>query len=201
MKNIKILLLSNNECSEELNKWLVEKGYNVIELEKKISIDMIKEIRPDFIISYNYRYIINKEIIEYANGNIINLHISLLPWNRGASPNFWSFMEDTPKGVTIHYIDEGLDTGDIIAQKEMYFDEDKETFESSYNKLNRAIKELFYSVWDDILSGSIKGKKQQNEGSYHTTKDLSQVIEKINFSWSDNILEVKNKYKELLGDE
>ena len=59
----------------------------------------------------------------------------------------WSFLEDTPKGVTIHYIDEGIDTGDIIVQKEVFIDEDKETLKSSYEILNKEIQALFKENW------------------------------------------------------
>ncbi|MCL0081308.1 hypothetical protein M1N64_03665 [Peptococcaceae bacterium] len=50
-------------------------------------------------------------------GRAINLHISFLPWNRGADPNFWSFIENAPVGVSIHYLDEGIDTGDRKKQQ------------------------------------------------------------------------------------
>lgn len=83
-------------------------------------------------------------------GQIFNLHISLLPYNREASPNFFSFIENTPKGVTIHQIDEGLDTGPILAQKELFFDESKETFASSYEKLILEIQMLFKENWSSI---------------------------------------------------
>lgn len=83
-------------------------------------------------------------------GQIFNLHISLLPYNREASPNFFSFIENTPKGVTIHQIDEVLDTGPILAQKELFFDESKETFASSYEKLILEIQMLFKENWSSI---------------------------------------------------
>lgn len=83
-------------------------------------------------------------------GQIFNLHISLLPYNREASPNFFSFIENTSKGVTIHQIDEGLDTGPILAQKELFFDESKETFASSYEKLILEIQMLFKENWSSI---------------------------------------------------
>ena len=83
-------------------------------------------------------------------GQIFNLHISLLPYNREASPNFFSFIENTSKGVTIHQIDEGLDTGPILAQKRIIFDESKETFASSYEKLILEIQMLFKENWSSI---------------------------------------------------
>ncbi len=155
-------------------------------------------MKPDIIVSYNYNYIIKKEIIDMVNGNIINLHISLLPYNRGASPNFWSFIDDTPKGVTIHYVDEGIDTGDIIAQKELFFDETCETFESTYNKLNSRIKELLYEKWEDIINKKIVPIVQKERGSYHSINDLKELKERVKFNWNDNISFVKRKIKEVI---
>ena len=74
----------------------------------------------DWIVSYGYRHIISKNHIDNLKNPIINLHISYLPFNRGAHPNYWSFKEKTPKGVTIHFMDEGIDTGPILVQKNKY---------------------------------------------------------------------------------
>ena len=52
---------------------------------------------------------------------MINLHISYLPYNKGAHPNFWSWVKNTPKGVSIHLISEKIDAGDIIFQKKLIF--------------------------------------------------------------------------------
>ena len=93
----------------------------VFVIESRINEKYLADNNIEMIISYGYRHIIKKSIIEYVKGNIINLHISYLPWNRGADPNLWSFLENSPKGVTIHYIDEGIDTGDIITQKKIRF--------------------------------------------------------------------------------
>lgn len=93
----------------------------------RLAIEQIRNLKPEFIISYNYKYIITQDIIDFMMGNIVNLHISYLPWNRGANPNFWSFMDDTPKGVSIHYINSGLDKGAIAFQKKIELS-DEETF-------------------------------------------------------------------------
>ena len=148
---MKILFLSNNAISDNLIYWLRNIAKEeVIVYDKPISIEFLKKIKPNFIISYNYRFIVKQEIINYIKNNIINLHISLLPWNKGADPNVWSLLEDTPKGVTIHIIDEGIDTGPILIQKEVYMDESIETLKSSYKKLHREIQELFKIKWNDI---------------------------------------------------
>lgn len=161
---MKILFLGGN-LANNLADWLVLKGEEVIYKEEKIDVEYIKKLGHDFIISYNYKHIISKEIIDIAEGKVINLHISYLPWNKGAYPNIWSFLEDTPKGVTIHYLDEGLDTGDIIVQKEVFIDEDKETLKSSYEILHSEIQELFKENWEKIKKASIAARKQTRGGA------------------------------------
>jgi len=74
------------------------------------------------LVSYRYKYIIPPQVLADFHPKFrLNLHISYLPWNKGADPNLWSFIDNTLKGVTIHSLDNGLDTGDIAFQKRMFF--------------------------------------------------------------------------------
>ena len=153
---------------------LEEHDCRVIECADPIDVKYLKSNSIEFAVSYRYRHIIRKPVIEYLRWNVINLHVSLLPWNRGADPNLWSFLENTPKGVTIHYIDEGLDTGDIIAQKEVVFDTSAETLATAYDRLNVEILELFRSHWPLIMQSKAYRRKQPLGGSFHKTKDKEQ---------------------------
>ncbi len=193
---MKLLYLTNNENAMELYYWLKKLEDKVSIYSEPIDLNFVKEINPEMIISYNYNYLIKDDIIEYMKGKIINLHISLLPWNRGFSPNIWSFIDNTPKGVTIHYIDKRLDTGDIIVQKELQFDLKKETFATTYNCLNEEIQKLFQENWDSIKGNKIKPIKQKEIGSYHNKKQLEELQSQIPFSWDDNIESFLKKYTE-----
>ncbi|MCB2288856.1 formyl transferase [Clostridium sp. CS001] len=189
---MKILFLTNNNISYKLYKWLkYKKNEDVILYEDKIDLITVEKIHPSIIISYNYKFIIKKDVIDYMQNRIINLHTSLLPWNRGASPNLWSFLENTPKGVTIHFIDEGLDTGNILLQKEIFFDESKETLKSSYDKLHEEMQSLFKENWYDIKNNNIVSTPQNKGGSKHFIKDFKNIKHKIE-KWDINILELKN---------
>src|SRR4051812_27787613 len=64
----------------------------------------------DFLVSYGYRHIIGADILAQFPRRAVNLHISYLPWNRGSDPNLWSLLDGTPTGVTIHYLEAGIDT-------------------------------------------------------------------------------------------
>lgn len=72
-------------------------------------------------------------------------------------------------------------------QQESEFDEQVETFEASYKKLNNMIVKLFQSHWDDIKNGTYSLMEQQGEGSYHTKKDTRMLMQKCPVHWSDCI--------------
>ena len=198
---MKILFLSNNEISNSLIYWLENQAKEeLIVYNEPINLQFIKKINPNFTVSYNYRFIIKQEIINYMKSNIINLHISLLPWNKGAHPNIWSFLEDTPKGITIHLIDEGIDTGPILIQKEIYIDENTETLKSSYEKLHGEIKELFKINWNDIKNKKLKLTPQDLRGNFHYAEDFKKIEHIISDKgWNISINEFKNRYKKLIG--
>ena len=161
---------------------------------------MISRLEPSFIVSYNYRHLVPGEVLKQMQGRIINLHTSYLPYNRGSSPNFFSFLEDTPKGVTIHLMGEGLDTGDILCQKEVLMDEKTESFASSYDKLLQEMKTLFCENWDAIKAGKLSPKKQEGRGTYHRMKELDDIREQMPFTWDQNIAEFKRKWNEYKND-
>jgi methionyl-tRNA formyltransferase len=193
---MKILFLTNNDISKSLGNWLItEAGEKVIVISNELSKKIVDFNKPDFVISYNYRYILYEGLINILP-KVINLHISLLPWNRGFHPNVWSFLEDTPKGVTIHNIDEGIDTGDILVQKEVIITEEEETLASSYAKLHKEIQTLFRDNWVGIKTGRVIPKRQQGEGSIHYKRDF-KIFEPFlkERGWHTSIRELKEKYR------
>lgn len=153
----------------------------------------------DFIISYGYQHIIKQDILDQFPSRIINLHISYLPWNRGADPNIWSFLEDSPKGVTIHHMDAGIDTGDIIHQElvEMF---DNDTLSSSYAKLQATMVKAFKSVWPSIMDGTANRRPQEGPGSYHRMTDKSRYEHLWKeLGWETPVRQLKGKAIEKKG--
>nr|WP_300807705.1 formyltransferase family protein [uncultured Acetatifactor sp.] len=157
----------------------------------------MEQMKPSFIISFNYRHLIPEEVLDLMPGRVINLHTSLLPYNRGSDPNFFSFLYDTPKGVTIHLVDKGLDTGDILCQREIVFDEEKETFASSYDRLLAEIQELFRENWEDIREGRIAPRPQEGSGSTHRMREIASIREQMPFTWYERIADFKRRFREL----
>ncbi|MCB9989382.1 MAG: formyl transferase [Rhodospirillales bacterium] len=165
-----VLLLS--PYPDRLRPVIEATSCRVMVTEEKISPEFLKDNKIDLGISYGYRHILKKDVLDVCP--FINLHISYLPWNRGADPNIWSWVDDTPKGVTIHYIDEGIDTGDIIAQRETPMDKD-ETLATSYQKLQKDIEALFGEVWLSIYEGRAEARPQTREGSLHYSRDRDLI--------------------------
>lgn len=185
-EKLKILFLGGHN---PLVDYLKNNGDEIRTYEDKLTLEFVSEY--DFIISYGYRHIIKKEIIERFPNRIINLHISLLPWNRGADPNLWSILDNTLKGVTIHYIDEGLDTGDIICQKEIHIDYKNDTLSSSYQRLQEEIQGLFKENWSKIRNGTCgKNKQDPSFGSCHKIKDRPNLHEILPNSWDTKICDI-----------
>lgn len=168
--NRKILFLGSNDS--RIFEWLKRntRELDVLSTLESISLKFIQNNNIFFIVSYGYGHIITDGIIKFLPNRIVNLHLSLLPWNRGNDPVFWSVVDKTPKGVSIHYIDEGIDTGDIIIQKEIniYSHENIYDFQS---RLNLEVQELFKKNWNPIFREKCNRAKQIGNGSYHRTKD------------------------------
>ena len=165
---MKILFLGNP--NSPIIPFLESAGDSVAVFQEQLNATLAKSFCAEFIVSFGYRHIIRQDVIDLFPKKIINLHISFLPWNRGADPNFWSFLENTPKGVTIHYVDAGLDTGDILFQRELKF-QPNDTLKTSYEKLQATMVQLFKENWNCIKTGTCEPKKQTTAGTSHRVKD------------------------------
>lgn len=178
MKNETILFLGPEKSP--LLIWLIEHEEAVIWRSEKITPAFIYNNNVTWLISYGYRHILKKEILDKLPDRAINLHISYLPFNRGADPNFWSFVDNTPKGVTIHYIDEGIDTGDIIVQREVVFAEG--TLATTYQRLQVEIQELFKENWASIKADTCGRIKQS-----HRAADKNVFSQLLRSGWDTNV--------------
>lgn len=168
MNKMKILFLGYSEDETRLISFLTSLGHEV-----KCSSDRIDcLIEYDLVISFGYKYILSEQVLRTANRKPINLHISFLPFNRGMHPNFWAHYDETPSGITIHHIDEGIDTGEIIFQRQIEFYSYETTFRQTWERLKEEIEVLFMDEFDRLKKGEYQIKKQELQGSFHHKSDL-----------------------------
>ncbi|MCR9191720.1 MAG: formyl transferase [Gammaproteobacteria bacterium] len=148
----------------------------------------------DFVISYRYLHILRPNFLNVYPKKVINLHISYLPWNRGKDPNLWSWIENTVKGVTIHYMDAGLDTGPIIYQEKVALDPEG-TLASTYQQLSIAIEALFMKKWPEILAEKCPCIPQTTMGSAHKLKDRQKVAYLLHAGWETRVSQLQQPEK------
>jgi methionyl-tRNA formyltransferase len=145
----------------------------------------VSDAPPGFVVSHGYRYILPPAFLTAFPRSAINCHISYLPWNRGADPNLWSWLEGTPRGVTVHYMDPGVDTGDVIARRAVDFGPsfDDETLATSYRRLQAELAGLFAETWPSIRARQCTPSAQQGRGSYHRSVDKELFVHLLTNGW------------------
>ena len=143
-------------------------------------IDILK-LNPDIIITCAYGQIIPKEILDYPEYGCINVHASLLPKLRGGAPIHHAIIDGYKKtGITIMYMDEKMDTGDIISQKEINI-EDTDTTSILHDKLSNLGVELLLDTLPTIFNKTNKRIKQNNEQATYAY-NIKKEEELINFN-------------------
>ncbi|WP_436930030.1 methionyl-tRNA formyltransferase [Halosimplex halobium] len=175
--DLEVIFLGVNDAGMRVYEWLCERDdvfvRSLLTTEDQLSV--IPEVKPDYVVSCGYRHIVPEEILNVPTEGCLNLHPAYLPYNRGANPNVWSIVEGTPAGVTLHYMDPGVDTGDIIARREVQNDF-SDTGKDLYERLEDAQVNLFQEVWPRVVGGDITPSEQDlSEGTSHQTSEFDTL--------------------------
>ena len=149
--------------------------FDATNLRDVATLKTIQDLKPDIGLSILFGYILRPNFLELFPSGVINLHPAYLPYNRGAYPNVWSIIDQTPAGTTLHYLDPGIDTGDIIAQREVPV-APVDTSATLYRKLEQASLRLFKETWPLIRAGQVTRQSQSKQkGTYYRTKDVQKL--------------------------
>ena len=137
--------------------------YQPARVREQSFMDTVRALNPDVIVVSAFGQIIPKALLELPRYGCVNIHASLLPKYRGAAPIQWAVMDGEPvSGVTIMQMDEGLDTGDMLAKTEVPLEPD-ETGGSLFDKLSRAGAELLIRTLPALEQGTLTPEKQPLE--------------------------------------
>lgn len=141
----------------------------------------INVLEPDLIITCAYGQILPLEMLQIPRLGCINVHASLLPKLRGGAPIHHAIMDGFSKtGVTIMYMDKGMDTGDIISQREIPISND-DTAETLHDKLSVLGRDLLLETLPSILNGT-NSRTTQNEAEATYGFNITREDEHIDFS-------------------
>jgi len=141
--------------------------YTTENINTKEWIDKISHLHPDILFSFYYRKMIRSEILNISKYGALNLHGSLLPAYRGRCPVNWVLINGEEKtGVTLHFMVEKPDAGDIVGQNEVNIDF-QDTARTLYGKLCESASHLLNDLLPEIKTGKIPRRKQDlTRGSY-----------------------------------
>ena len=160
----------------------------------KEELETLKEMEPDIIITCAYGKILPKEILELPRLGCINVHASILPKLRGGAPIHRAIIDGyTKTGITIMYMNEGMDEGDIISQHEIEITE-TDTAETLHDKLSILGRDLLLETLPSIIEKTNKRIPQNNEEATYGFV-IKREDEKIDFSKSKK--QIYNKIRGL----
>lgn len=163
----------------EVKEYAIENNIEVYQPEKlrdnKEIVKILKDINPDVICVVAYGKIIPKEILEIPKYGCVNVHPSLLPKYRGSAPIQWAILNgDKETGVTTMYLDEGMDSGDIILQTETKINKD-ETSGELWDRLSKIGAELLVETLERIENKTAPRTKQNDDFTLAPMLEKSQA--------------------------
>jgi methionyl-tRNA formyltransferase len=145
------------------------------EFREEKGIELLSSLDLDYILGVHFPYIVPDSVLQIPRIGALNLHPALLPHNRGWHTPSWAILEGTPIGATLHFMDSGVDTGDIVAQAELEI-RPEDTAHTLYSRLVDLEIELFRASWPLLESGSPPRLSQSSdEGTSHNRLDLTSA--------------------------
>lgn len=175
----------------------VEHGLEVLQPEKIKTPEfeqVLRELAPDVMVVVAFGQILSSAILAIPPLGCVNVHASLLPYYRGAAPIHWAVMQGEEKtGVTTMYMDEGLDTGDMILKKEIAISKDASTGEI-HDQLMQEGAVLLQETLALIADGKAPRTKQDHAVSTYAPL-LKADIEQLN--WTRSAQELHNRIRGL----
>ena len=153
------------------------------------NIDLLRGLAPDFLFSFYYRSMINKEILEIPKKGALNLHGSLLPKYRGRVPVNWAVIQgETETGATLHYMVEKPDAGDIVDQERVSIDF-ADTALDVFHKVTEAAVRIVRRSWPQLLTGAAQRVAMDlSAGSYFGGRKPSDGL----IDWGKSSTEIYN---------
>jgi methionyl-tRNA formyltransferase len=141
-------------------------------------LEQLREVEPDLIVSLSAPCIFNPELLSIPGRGCINLHCSLLPEFGGYLPSFWVLYHEADEtGATVHYMDDKIDSGDILGQEKVSLSPNMSMFDVI--KLTKPLGgDLMVEVIDTIRQGkAVSTPNESEKGSYYAPPTIEEMKE------------------------
>lgn len=169
--------------------------YQPASMKDGSALALLQELAPDLIVVAAYGKILPEDILKLPKYGCINVHSSILPKYRGAAPINWAILDgETETGVTIMYMDKGLDTGDILAvgKTEILPDEDAHELTQRLALLGA---QVLSATIPSIIDGTVQPQKQENASACYASM-LSRELSPID--WTRSAKQIRDQIRGLI---
>ena len=129
----------------------------------------------DLWVSVHWPFIFSAHQLSIPKLGVVNVHNSYLPWNKGAHACTWAMIDQTPHGATMHWLDDGVDTGPILLQERVDI-EPEDTAHTLYQRTADAEVRVFKLGMEMILAGNLRRIPQPAGGSIHRKRDFDRLV-------------------------
>ncbi len=167
----------------------IEKILQPTKVKTSEFLDSISELKPDLIVTAAYGRILPKSVLDVPKSGCINVHASLLPKYRGAAPIQWAIINgDSATGITTMFMDEGMDTGDILLKREVAIDDDMNSQEL-FDRLKELGARVLIETLEALEKGTLTRTPQDDSKAVYVpmmTKEMGLI------DWSKSALEIHN---------
>lgn len=172
------------------------------EFREPEGIEMLRSLDLDYVIGVHFPYIVPEEILELPRIGVVNLHPAYLPYNRGWHTPSWAILEETPIGATVHFMDSGLDTGDIVTQERLEV-RPEDTAHTLYQRILALELQLFRESWPLLASGDPPRRPQPaTGGSRHDRAELGLTsLRRLDLTAHAPVVEVMRTLRALTTDD
>lgn len=163
--------------------------------EYEMFVEQVRLLAPDLIIVHSYSMLLPPEILAIPTLGCINIHAALLPQYRGANPIQWAILNsETETGVTMHWMTDKFDTGDIIAQRRVpvYIDD---TWRTILDRITVATDGLLATELPKVLNGTASRSPQDEAAAKHCRR---RKPEDGQFTWQESVWHIHNLIRALV---
>ncbi len=170
----------------------------VIERDALTHGEVIRELRElaiDYLLSVHYPHKLSAEVVAIPDIGTLNLHPAWLPFNRGWHTPSWAILDRTPFGATLHWVDDGIDSGDIALRRALTV-LPGDTAHGLYRRALRLEEELLREALPLMLERKLPRRPQESDGTTHAKRDLA-AVQRLDLSRKAPIGEVLDRLRAL----
>lgn len=178
-----VALVLHNEGARRLGEEMIaecglpaDAVFEAVTLGDPGVVRAIGELHADVGLSVLFAHILKADLLHLFPRGVLNVHPGYLPYNRGRNAQIWGIIDGTPVGATLHYMDEGVDTGPIVERIEVVI-APTDTGKSLRAKLESASADVLKKGWSAVVAGVAPVLQDASAGTAHRVRDVEEISE------------------------